>query len=225
MFFDARARARRAAGARRPHAGRARAAAARARSRCCCPTRRAASRSPAGPSRSGSACACPRSTAPLAPLAGDALAGAPVERQPVGRRRRAPARGRGRRASARRVDLQLDGGELPGTPSTVVDLTATRRTGAYADRCARAPMTPAAASCGRRADARVATAGMESDDAAFIRRLHGCGKRPRPRVRACGLPPRRRARGLRLGHAGRRPGHGQARGAALVRRLVRRRLR
>ena len=27
------------------------------------------------------------------------------------------------RASARSVDLELDGGELPGTPSTVVDLT------------------------------------------------------------------------------------------------------
>jgi L-threonylcarbamoyladenylate synthase len=30
-----------------------------------------------------------------------------------------------------RVDLQLDGGELPGTPSTVVDLTAYAREGSY----------------------------------------------------------------------------------------------
>ena len=29
------------------------------------------------------------------------------------------------------VDLQLDGGELPGTPSTVVDLTRYEREGAY----------------------------------------------------------------------------------------------
>jgi L-threonylcarbamoyladenylate synthase len=31
----------------------------------------------------------------------------------------------------RGVDLQLDGGELPGTPSTVVDLTAYERGGSY----------------------------------------------------------------------------------------------
>jgi L-threonylcarbamoyladenylate synthase len=30
------------------------------------------------------------------------------------------------------VDLQLDGGELPGTPSTVIDLTSYERTGDYA---------------------------------------------------------------------------------------------
>ena len=50
------------------------------------------------------------------------LAGAPVEREPVGRARRA-ARG-GRRPGVRDgVDLVLDAGELPGTPSTVVDLS------------------------------------------------------------------------------------------------------
>ncbi len=32
----------------------------------------------------------------------------------------------------RRVDLQLDGGELPGTPSTVVDLTKYERSGEFA---------------------------------------------------------------------------------------------
>ena len=51
------------------------------------------------------------------------LAGAPVERQPL---RRAPTPAGWRtcpRTSAPGVDLQLDGGELPGTPSTVVDLT------------------------------------------------------------------------------------------------------
>jgi len=31
----------------------------------------------------------------------------------------------------RGVDLQLDGGELPGTPSTVVDLTGYERDGSY----------------------------------------------------------------------------------------------
>jgi len=30
------------------------------------------------------------------------------------------------------VDLQLDGGELPGTPSTVIDLTGYEGTGDYA---------------------------------------------------------------------------------------------
>ena len=60
-----------------------------------------------------------------------ALAGAPVERQPVRRHRRAPARRRRRAASGARVDMQLDGGELPGTPSTVVDLTSYERDGSH----------------------------------------------------------------------------------------------
>ena len=77
----------------------------------------------AGPAR-----AAPRRRARAA--GGDALAGAPVERQPVGWRRRPPARGRGPAIRAR-VDLQLDGGELPGTPSTVLDLTAYEREGSY----------------------------------------------------------------------------------------------
>ena len=61
----------------------------------------------------------------LEPL-GRALAGAAVERQPRRRRRRAPPRRRdpGIRAA---VDLELDGGELPGHASTVVDLDAPTR--------------------------------------------------------------------------------------------------
>ena len=42
-----------------------------------------------------------------------------------------------------RVDLQLDGGELPGTPSTVVDLTRYEQTGEHA--IAREGAVPAAA--------------------------------------------------------------------------------
>ena len=67
----------------------------------------------------------------LAPLSARELAGAPVEREPQ------------RRPLTRRVladvdeelragvDLILDGGELPGTPSTVVDLTSYEQDGSW----------------------------------------------------------------------------------------------
>ena len=60
----------------------------------------------------------------------DGLAGPAVERQPL-------RRGRGRRVTdvderiRAGVDLILDGGELPGTPSTVVDLTAYHENGRF----------------------------------------------------------------------------------------------
>ena len=134
MFFDARARARGAARARR-----------RARARCwrgCCPggvtlllpNPRAAlpARLRAGPETLG--------------LRVPALAGCwrGVVRWPVlqtrrnARRRRRTRGGSTRcpRRSATGADLVLDGGELPGTPSTVVDLRALRGGGRLGGRCA-----------------------------------------------------------------------------------------
>ena len=84
--------------ARPAHSRGAAAAAARARSRCCCPTRRGASRWPAAPIRGRWGCGCPVVPA----LAGVALAGAAVERQPRRRARRAPPRRTCRPRSARR---------------------------------------------------------------------------------------------------------------------------
>ena len=46
------------------------------------------------------------------------------ERQPARATRSAAGRGRARRRSAKASPAVVDGGELPGTPSTVVDLTA-----------------------------------------------------------------------------------------------------
>ena len=128
----------------RPRAGaggaaRARRAHARRRSAGCCPggvTRAAAqprpagSRSPAATTRRRSACGCP--SCPR--LAGVSLAGAAVERQPRRRPRRAPARRRARAAPRRAADLVIDGGELPGTPSTVVDLRGYERDRRLGDR-------------------------------------------------------------------------------------------
>ena len=64
----------------------------------------------------------PALRARLAALAGRAVAGPPVEREPRRRAGRAARSTTCRRPSARAADLVLDGGELPGTPSTVVDL-------------------------------------------------------------------------------------------------------
>ena len=98
-------------------------------------TRRGASRSPAGRTRRRSACASPRCR-PRCALR-RALAGAAVEREPRGRRRTRGGSTTCPSRSARAADLVLDGGELPGTPSTVVDLRpyeTTRRLGASSAR-------------------------------------------------------------------------------------------
>ena len=138
MFFDARARARRAARARR----RARAR----RSRRCCPARvtlllpnpaRPLPARRAGRTRRRSACACPRcrrGSPRSTPCAGRCCSRARTA--PA-----APTRARSTRSpsrSARAADLVLDGGELPGTPSTVVDLRALRDARATGRSCARA---------------------------------------------------------------------------------------
>ena len=115
-----RARARGAARARAAHAGAARAAAARRRD--------AAAAEPARPlparaaARARSACACP--TLPRSRGARRVRCCRAPPTSPAG-----PTRGASRtsrRRSARGADLVLDGGELAGTPSTVVDLRALR---------------------------------------------------------------------------------------------------
>ena len=121
MFFQLELGARRAARAERPHARRS--SGALLPGPVTVLLANPAHRFPlaCGPSRTGSACAC-RARGRARAARDGALAGAPVEREPRGRARRAPRRGRGRRLRAG-VDLILDGGELPGTPSTVVDLS------------------------------------------------------------------------------------------------------
>ena len=123
-------RARRAARARPAHARGARAAAAR--------RRHAAGPQPGGrfplacgATRRRSACACPRA----------ALAGAQVAvLQSCANHAGGPDARRARRGAAgdpRRRRLVLDGGALPGTPSTVIDLRAYEETG-RGGSCARA---------------------------------------------------------------------------------------
>ena len=73
----------------------------------------------------------------LAALEAVQLAGAAVEREPRRRPGRAARSTTCPSRSAREADLVLDGGELPGTPSTVVDLRALRDDARLADRAAR----------------------------------------------------------------------------------------
>ena len=71
------------------------------------------------PTRSG--CGCRAARAP-AGARGAEQAGDAVERQPLRRARRAHARSRSPQSVRAGADLVLDGGELPGMPSTVIDL-------------------------------------------------------------------------------------------------------
>ena len=66
------------------------------------------------------------------PLAGRSLRDLPDQRQPQRRAGAEPLRRRRRRRSSPAVDLAIDGGELTGAPSTVVDLTAIEDGGEWA---------------------------------------------------------------------------------------------
>ena len=137
-----RARPRRAPGARAAHAGAARAGCCRAGSPRCCRIRSAASRSPARADPLTLGCASPRCprrwrrwracAAPVLQSSAN-VAGGPDARRldDVPEAIRAGA------------DLVLDGGELPGTPSTVVDLRRYEAAGEWA--IVREGAVPAAA--------------------------------------------------------------------------------
>ena len=102
-----------------------------ARSRWCCRIRLAAIRWRVAPSRRSWACGCRSLEGALAPLAAVRMAGAAVERQPL---RAAPTSVASRtpsRSIRAGVDVVLDGGELPGTPSTVVDLSRFHEDGSF----------------------------------------------------------------------------------------------
>ena len=119
--------------------GALRGAAARARSPCCCPTRSRRYPLACGPD--------PWTLGLRVPAAGmlgaTRRAGPAVQRQPL--RRGRPARGRGVDPALRgAADLVVDGGELPGTPSTVVDLRDYERKGCGRS-CARARCPPTGA--------------------------------------------------------------------------------
>ena len=121
-----RPRAGRAARARRPHAPRRSRTCSPAPSRSCSPTRPGATRSRAVPIRTRSDCACPTSRrSPPSP--------SPVLQSSANHAGGADARRLGDvpRPIRDGADLVLDGGELPGTPSTVVDLRRYERDGAW----------------------------------------------------------------------------------------------
>ena len=140
MFFDRELALAALPELGRAHARRAGAPAARARSRCWCPIPTAASRSRAARTPTRSGCGCPR--LPAARARRGALAGAAVQREPGGRPGRPAPRATSPSHPREAADLLLDGGELPGTPSTVIDLRALRGATGLGASCAEGRRSP-----------------------------------------------------------------------------------
>ena len=134
MFFSLQRRSTRSPSSPRA-SGRAAGAAPGTVSRCCCQTARGASSSRAAliPTRSG--CACRGLSGALAALGElEVRCCSPAPTSPAGPTRGVSTTSRARCATG--ADLVLDGGELPGVASTVVDLRDYERAGRW-QRAAR----------------------------------------------------------------------------------------